>query len=439
MLRASGGEAIDEGAAVAATAATAAPLGACVEAAARAVVDDAKDAQTPTRTFSFQERQSGQLASTAQVSPLAIGVQTFGRVLLRLPSKHLAVEELLQTLVAIVYQKLLEAVGSENLESVQIQEAQSTATRALRRWRDSLHHAPSEPSEQRRVKFLCESRAHRGDLPLAPLAVDLFASTNAHRHLGLQKEGPQLLLLDAQHRRRRLRRRRAVGTRPNLGGFVCEHGRSRNEAADLDDLGEARARADEPLHDAREPLQALLGARPVAAGQPRRGLQQAAALREELGPLLALRQPRPKGPGRHLPAGHRKNGGTQQVENVIGPFALRQVTGDSGGLQHVRAQSGTHHLAVCGQVHLDELAEARGVRVLPGVRVPEGLQHGRAPQQALTDVVRGGVTHGEELQNPLGGLRLPRAALARDQNRMLRTLGRQGRGDRGVKMRGARR
>mmetsp|Transcript_123863 Transcript_123863/g.396524 ORF Transcript_123863/g.396524 Transcript_123863/m.396524 type:complete len:749 (-) Transcript_123863:3-2249(-) len=381
-----------------------------LEVATGAVVDDSKEPGRPA-LLALQQRQGRKLASGGQALQLAVAVQTLRQVLLCLAQEDLAVEQLLQTLVAVVDQELLEAVRGEDLEAVEIQQPQEPAAslgRGIGGRRDAAAHEAREPTEESGVQLLGQRCPQRGRLPLAALPVEALLPRGAHGHFRLGQEGLQLSLPDAQQLRRQARRL--------PGGLgVGDHRHGGDEAATLGDLVGPHTRAEQALDQALEARQCATHVLPSAAQEPRRRGQCWPGDTRELRPLRSLRKLRPEGCLGRCPRRQRRQGGAQEVEHVVRSLACHQVAGDAGRLQHVRRQGRPNHLAVRGEVHLDELPEPRGVRVLPGLGVAEGLQHRRAPQQALPHVVRAGVAHGQELQHSPRGLGFPRPALAGDE------------------------
>mmetsp|Transcript_77478 Transcript_77478/g.250726 ORF Transcript_77478/g.250726 Transcript_77478/m.250726 type:complete len:394 (-) Transcript_77478:456-1637(-) len=371
---------------------------------------------------------------------MAVGVETLGLVLLGLASEDLAVEVLLHPLVAVIDQELLEAVDLKHLEAVEVQQTQRPRTRSTAHGRrDALGNAAREPVEERRVELLRQRSSQRGHLVLVALAeVALpLGTAEADGRLGLREEGEDVHLRHAQERGDVAQRLPLRFSAPRGAAPICQEGHGRDEAADLDDLGEPQARGEEALDEPLEAFQAHLGIWSIVQAWRRR--QRRAADADELGPLGCIRQPAPECARRRGATGQSAQRGAKQVENVVGPLALRQISGHSRGLQHVGLQRRAQHLAILRHMHLHELAEARGVRVLPGLRVAEGRQDRGALLQALPDVVRRGVAHRQEPQHRPRRLRLASAALAGDKQGVpLAIVGKGGRG-RCIEVRGLRR
>mmetsp|Transcript_17278 Transcript_17278/g.40911 ORF Transcript_17278/g.40911 Transcript_17278/m.40911 type:complete len:249 (-) Transcript_17278:1127-1873(-) len=122
-----------------------------LEVALGSVIDHTKDAHA---TMALKQSKSWQLAGTSEQAPLPIKVQALRSILLCLPGKHLAIEELLQTLVAVVDQELLKAVGRKDLEAIQIKQSQHTSLRLRRSY--SLSNKTSQPHEEHGVQLLGE-------------------------------------------------------------------------------------------------------------------------------------------------------------------------------------------------------------------------------------------------------------------------------------------
>mmetsp|Transcript_88350 Transcript_88350/g.229217 ORF Transcript_88350/g.229217 Transcript_88350/m.229217 type:complete len:259 (+) Transcript_88350:267-1043(+) len=92
-----------------------------IKATPGSVVDHTEQTWRSIR-LTLKQRKRGKLQSSHHPPPLAITIETLCLILFRLACEDLAVEKLLHSLIAIVYEELLEAVGIEHLEAVQVQE-----------------------------------------------------------------------------------------------------------------------------------------------------------------------------------------------------------------------------------------------------------------------------------------------------------------------------
>jgi hypothetical protein len=68
--------------------------------------------------LTLKQRQSWQLACSDKASPLTIAVQAFCCILFSFFGEDLFIEELLQTFIAIVDEKLLESIRAEHLKAI---------------------------------------------------------------------------------------------------------------------------------------------------------------------------------------------------------------------------------------------------------------------------------------------------------------------------------
>mmetsp|Transcript_50733 Transcript_50733/g.130742 ORF Transcript_50733/g.130742 Transcript_50733/m.130742 type:complete len:393 (+) Transcript_50733:770-1948(+) len=328
----------------------AAAAGAGVEAAPGAVADHAEDSGHAAG-LSLQQRQRRQRAGGHdEALPLAVAVQAFRSVLLGLAEEDLPVEELLDALVAVVNQQLLESVRAEDLEAIQVQQAQALAFYPLR-GRHPAGDDARDPAEEGGVQLLRERRAQGLGLVLPAAAHHALCAGGPDGRLHPREEVLQALRRCTDELLHGLAQLRGANR------LVREHTHGSHHARDLGDLRVAHARAQQALIKGLEVGQTLLvrGSRGQA-----RGLCQAGASRlSDPLPGGRLQHHLPEGPRRRRPADQGAEGRAQLVEDVVGALRVRQEARDARGLEHVRPQRHPSEDASIGEVHLDELAEAR--------------------------------------------------------------------------------
>merc|ERR1719223_291554 len=123
----------------------------CFEAAFRAIIHNTEDSNTALEGATLEERQGRQATSVGEATPAAIAIKASRSILFCLSGKHLSVKELLQTLVAVVYQELFKPIGRKYFKSVQVQQAEPPRGLLPRRCHATCHKT-GKPTEKRSIK-----------------------------------------------------------------------------------------------------------------------------------------------------------------------------------------------------------------------------------------------------------------------------------------------
>jgi hypothetical protein len=203
-----------------------------------------------------------------------------------LQGEDLAVEELLQPLVAVVDQQLLEAVvRAKDLEAVQVQQPQLPSRRPGGLGiggRKAPGYEPREPGEEGRVELLGQGLPQGLPLPLRTRALQPLPP-GAHVGLLDREEPGELRLLDTEQRSR---------ARPRLR-HGADHGHEPQDLAEL--LRRTAARQ----HALAQDLEQLQGARGGRFVEPQGYELQ--PLRRGLEPAPEGIRPRSAAPGRQGP------------------------------------------------------------------------------------------------------------------------------------------